>query len=41
MDIDWIDLVILAFVAGLGTEVKQLKAEIGRLKDELNQKNAS
>lgn len=33
--------VILAFVAGVLAEVKKLKAEIGRLKDELSQKNAS
>lgn len=33
--------VILAFVAGVLAEVEQLKKEIRRLKDELNQKNAS
>lgn len=32
---------ILVFVAGVLAEVEQLKKEIRRLKDELNQKNAS
>ena len=36
--LDWI---ILCFVVGLGAEIKKLKAEIGRLKDDLSQKNAS
>ena len=36
--LDWI---ILAFVVGLGLEIKRLKTEIGRLKDELSQNNAS
>lgn len=36
--LNWI---ILIFVVGLGVEVKKLKAEIRRLKDELSQKNVS
>lgn len=35
--LNWI---ILALVAGLGVEIKRLKAEIGRLKDDLNQEKA-
>lgn len=35
--LNWI---ILALVVGLGVEIKRLKAEIGRLKDDLNQEKA-
>ena len=35
--LDWI---ILAFVVGMGMEIKKLKAEIRNLKDELNQEKA-
>ncbi|MDE2735232.1 MAG: hypothetical protein OXI72_12620, partial [Gemmatimonadota bacterium] len=35
--LNWI---ILALVVGLGVEIKRLKAEIGRLKDGLNQEKA-
>ena len=28
---------ILVFVLGMGVEIKKLKAEIGRLRDDLNQ----
>ena len=36
-----LDWMILCFVVGLAGEIKKLKAEIGRLKDDLSQKNAS
>ena len=37
----FLNWMILAFVLGIGAEIKKLKAEIRNLKDELSQKNAS
>ncbi len=38
MVLNWM---ILAFVVGVGAEIKKLKTEIRNLKDELGQNNAS